>query len=180
MIPGRASIDPRASLPSRYNHSAARAFGAEALTAKARSQAEEEHWQIAEYFKLHLHPASMRAKHSIEVPPLPNGVSLSTVYADFLRYLFNHTKSFFELHEIDGAKLWERLAGMGRIEIVLAHPNGWTEVEQTFLRQAAVNAGMGSTKDTVHMVNEAEASVHFLMFQEGMASRVKVRHYRFI
>jgi hypothetical protein len=162
--------------PHRYDHSGARSFGAEALGAKARSQAEKEHWQLAEHFKLHLHPASMRAKNSIDVPPLPNGISLSTIYADFLRYLFEHTRVFFQLHEIDGAKVWERLTGMNRIEVVLAHPNGWMEVEQTFLRQAAVNAGMASKMDTVHIVNEAEASVHFLMFQEGMASSLKVRH----
>ncbi|KDN38882.1 hypothetical protein RSAG8_09163, partial [Rhizoctonia solani AG-8 WAC10335] len=50
-------------------------FGAEAVTLDARDRAEDEGWSLAKYFKLHLHPQSMRT-HAIYVLEL-NSVNSS-------------------------------------------------------------------------------------------------------
>ena len=160
----------------RYDQSGkARAFGAEARSPLIEDQAEDEEWRLAEYFKLHLHPSTMRAQQRIVVEPLPEGVSLQQVYADFFGYLFRHTQSFFEDHEISGAEIWANLRD--KIEIVIAHPNGWGPQEQGFLRQAAIQGGLVSSPALAHrqilFVSEAEASVHFVMLHADLESRLK-------
>ncbi|CAE6485389.1 unnamed protein product, partial [Rhizoctonia solani] len=40
-------------------------FGAEALTSETQEQAEDSGWQLAQHFKLHLHPPTLRTKHKI-------------------------------------------------------------------------------------------------------------------
>lgn len=156
---------------ARYDQSGdARAFGASCLSAKIRAQADEENWSLAEHFKLHLHPDSSlpaRGPNAIVVPPLPEGISLQKIYDDFFRYLLEHTMSFFGAHELDGEAIWERVVGLGGIKMVATHPCGWGE--DWFGR------GAPESEKPMHTVNEAEAAVHSLMFQEGMASRLKVR-----
>ncbi|QRV92559.1 hypothetical protein RhiJN_20577 [Ceratobasidium sp. AG-Ba] len=98
-------------------------FGAEAASPQADEDAEDNNWRLAKHFKLHLHPSDMRARHDLELDPLPEGVSLRKIYADFLGYLFKHTRSYFELHIVDGALIWENYHT--KMEIVIAHPNGW-------------------------------------------------------
>jgi len=63
----------------RYRGTTAIAFGAEAV-----EEAEDDTF-LAKWFKLHLHPASMRTNANLEVPPLPPGVPLKTIYADFIK-----------------------------------------------------------------------------------------------
>lgn len=41
-------------------------FGAEAVTADAKDDAEDEGWELAQHFKLHLHPYELRTKHNLE------------------------------------------------------------------------------------------------------------------
>lgn len=165
------------TLPYRYDEEGkARAFGAEARTPKYEDQAEDEQWHLAEYFKLHLHPSTMRATQQIVVEPLPAGVTLQQVYADFFGYLFKHTQTFFEDHEIGGPEIWANLRD--KIEIVIAHPNGWGPQEQGFLRQAATQAGLVTSPALAHrqilFVSEAEASVHFVMLHADLEARLKV------
>lgn len=51
-------------------------FGAEATTEDAKDDAEEEQWELAEHFKLRLHPAELRATHKISTKSkCPNGKS---------------------------------------------------------------------------------------------------------
>lgn len=154
----------------------ARAFGAEARQTKILNQAEDEKWCLAEHFKLHLHPTTMRAKGGIKVNPLPPGVSLEQIYADFFRYLFKHVKAFFQDREINGPQIWRRLER--NIELVVAHPNGWGAHEQAFLRNTCVQAGLVSAAQAqarVKMITEGEASVHFVMVHGDMEHRLQVR-----
>lgn len=65
----------------------ARAFGAETKLDSIQVTAELSKWQLAECFKLHLHPATMRAANNISVPPLPQQTTLEKIYADFFAYL---------------------------------------------------------------------------------------------
>ncbi|ELU37938.1 hypothetical protein AG1IA_08033 [Rhizoctonia solani AG-1 IA] len=147
-------------------------FGAEAVTLEKRDQAEEEGWSLAKYFKLHLHPQSMRSQDRLTLYPLPFGVSLSKVYTDFLGYLLRHTRTFFEEHIIDGPQIWKTCAS--NILIVMAHPNGWATREQNFMRQALMDVGPEYKNYQVTFVTEGEASVHFCMFNSNMESALEV------
>jgi hypothetical protein len=109
------------------------------------------------------------------ISALPAGVPLSQVYADFLRYLLQHTQQFFEDSIFEGKAIWQN--HKPNMDLIIAHPNGWGIREQTFLRTAAVAAGFTSTDKAlkqVHFVTEAEASVHFCMYYTTLGSQLKV------
>ncbi|KAI5477122.1 hypothetical protein MNV49_006850 [Pseudohyphozyma bogoriensis] len=148
------------------------AFGAEAYEDRYADDIIDGNLHLAKWFKLHLHPAVMspppyidgtpgaedeakRLSHNItdsggaafEVPPLPPGVTVKNWYLD---------------NTPDGSMIWEKLGG--KVKIVLAHPNGWGPPEQGVLRSAVVDAGLiraSAKEERLHLVTEAEASVHF-------------------
>ncbi|CAE6410887.1 unnamed protein product [Rhizoctonia solani] len=149
-------------------------FGAEALTPQAEIAAEDEGWEIAKYFKLHLHPPHLADQHKLKIEPLPFSVPLSQIYSDFLGYVLKHTQTYFEGHVTTGKQVWQQYKPT--MEVVLAHPNGWGIREQAFLRSAAVKAGFTSINDAatrVHFVHEAEASVHFCTLYSEMETQLK-------
>lgn len=101
---------------------------------------------------------------SINIPPLPQGVTLKQVYSDFLRYLFISTKSYFEDNTPNGSRIWSRL--QDGIVIVLATPNGWDTAQQGFLQEAAIDATIvtrATAETNLEFVTEAEASVHYVL-----------------
>jgi hypothetical protein len=101
---------------------------------------------------------------SLEVPPLPQGVPLIKVYADFIRYLYAKTRAFFVESTPNGQNVWNRLKQ--KSILVLCTPNGWVVSHQVFLRNAIVRAGiMGekATADRVEFIAEGEASVHYVI-----------------
>jgi hypothetical protein len=109
------------------------------------------------------------------ISELPTGVPLSQVYADFLRYLLQHTQQYFEDHILDGETIWKTYKPT--MDVIIAHPNGWGVREQGFLRTAAVTAGFTSAEQAssqVHFVTEAEASVHFCTHYTTLRSQLKV------
>ncbi|KAG9080758.1 hypothetical protein FRC06_006196, partial [Ceratobasidium sp. 370] len=148
-------------------------FGAEALSHEAEADAEDNGWQLAKHFKLHLHPSDLKAKHGLALDPLPANVPLDQIYTDFLRYLLQHTQQFFEDRILDGKNIWETYKPT--MDVVIGHPNGWGIHEQDFLRKAALNAGFANAggSDRIHFVSEAEASVHFCTYYTTLGSRLK-------
>ncbi|CAE6486340.1 unnamed protein product, partial [Rhizoctonia solani] len=68
-------------------------FGAEA------NEPVEEGCTLVRHFKLHLHPAELRDQYDIKLEALPEGVTLRQIYADFMTYLFAHTKKYFCEHK---------------------------------------------------------------------------------
>ncbi|CAE7125177.1 unnamed protein product [Rhizoctonia solani] len=149
-------------------------FGAEALSPQAEDDAEDNEWQLAKHFKLHLHPVSMRNEHGLALDPLPHGISLLRVYSDFLGYLIRHTQSFFEDRIVDGKLLWQK--HRTNMQFIIAHPNGFGVREQSFLRVAATNAGLvtnATAASCVRFVTEAEASVHFCIYHTNLGSRLQ-------
>ncbi|KAF8603219.1 hypothetical protein BDV93DRAFT_493895 [Ceratobasidium sp. AG-I] len=144
-------------------------FGADALRDEIMDQVEDEGWSVARHFKLHLHPESMRAGDNLALQPLPCGVSLDTIYTDFLKYLLQHTQSFFERRIVDGQKIWQERSQ--NMLVILTHPNGWAIREQNFLRQAIRKVQFSySGSCRVSFVSEAEASIHFCLFHSSMES----------
>lgn len=103
---------------------------------------------------------------------LPLGVSLATIYTDFLGYLLQHTQVYFENHVIEGSKAWK--ACSPNMLIVLTHPNGWSIREQSFLTKALRNVGHEYQTCEIKFVTESEASVHFCMFHGDMDSAIQV------
>lgn len=101
---------------------------------------------------------------TLEIPPLPVGVSIDKVYSDMLRWLIQHAMNFFKTHTVDGEQIWARIGGHSTI--ILAIPNGWEMPQQHLLRKAVVmsNALPGnSEEDRVDFVTEGEASVHYAL-----------------
>ncbi|CAE6471327.1 hypothetical protein ACGC1H_005400 [Rhizoctonia solani] len=172
--PGQEAQNFSGKIPTLvwYNEAGkAVSFGAEALRPRVQAEAEENGWQLAKHFKLHLHPKDLRAKHKLALDPLPYGVNLSTIYADFLRYVLEHTRKCFETTIINGSEVWQ--AHSQNMDIVIAHPNGWGVREQAFLRTSSVVAGFTFAEnalDYVHFVTEAEASVHFCIHYTNLKS----------
>lgn len=79
----------------------------------------EKGYTKVENFKLLLHPASMASTITtaiettsspyFEVPTLPAGLTIEQVYSDYIRYLMEHTKAYFEATSVTGDKIWENL-----------------------------------------------------------------------
>ncbi|KAG9054865.1 hypothetical protein FS842_003929 [Serendipita sp. 407] len=146
--------------------------------AEAREYIGDEAYEVSRWFKLHLHPDSMKISDrppaydsdantspSMEIPPLPSNVNLTKVYSDFMRYVFLGFRTFFQETTPNGIAIWERLSSS--IVIVLTIPNGWDTRQQGFLKEAAQEAGMVQSGEDaelrIEFVTEGEASVHYVL-----------------
>ncbi|CAE6436769.1 unnamed protein product [Rhizoctonia solani] len=170
--PGQGAQNQQSKIPTLvwYDmNQQAVSFGSEAQLFTTEEKAEDNGWVLAKYFKLHLHPNNLQAKHDLKLDPLPPGVTLHQIYSDFLGYLLRHTRAFFEDRILDGKQIWERYSPT--MEVVIAHPNGWGIREQTFLRTAAATVGFstsGQASSRIRFVTEAEASVHFCIHHTNL------------
>lgn len=103
---------------------------------------------------------------TIEIPPLPPNVPLKSVYVDFLSYMFRHTQDFFVNGTPAGSPIWTRLKDANNIVLILATPNGWDTGQQSFLKDAVMQAGLvqkSKIESHLHFVTEGEASVHYAL-----------------
>jgi hypothetical protein len=100
----------------------------------------------------------------MEIPALPHNITLTRVYTDLMKYLFQGARTFFQDATPGGARIWKRLED--RIVIVLCTPNAWDVSQQSFLRDAAVKAGLvgkSEAEELIEFVTEGEASVHYAL-----------------
>ncbi|KAG8826100.1 hypothetical protein FRC19_009707 [Serendipita sp. 401] len=157
-----------------YQNGVACAHGATAL-----DMVRDDDYQVARWFKLHLHPSSLKNQIHLntdqgsssdtsfsdeEIPPLPEGVSLKDIYTSFMAYVYKTTEDFFTNRTPNGRRIWDRLKD--RNIIILCTPNGWGTNEQDFMRDAAIAAGILSAHevdDRLEFVTEGEASVHYAL-----------------
>ncbi|KAF8299296.1 hypothetical protein DL93DRAFT_2233927, partial [Clavulina sp. PMI_390] len=89
-------------------------------------------------------------------------IPLSRLYADYLRYLLNHTR--LHLKQYFGYDPWT--VARDDATVILAHPNNWRSAQQRILQQAAVDAGIVTSRDVtskLHFVAEAEAAASFAL-----------------
>jgi len=109
---------------------------------------------------------------------LPKGKTIVDVFADFMRYLFDSTKTLFIASEPNGELRWDSVSD--NIELVLTHPNGWGGPQQTQLRTAAVLAGIvpdtPAGHSSVNFVTEGEASFNFCATHTQAGKDLKVCH----
>ncbi|EIW80673.1 hypothetical protein CONPUDRAFT_82796 [Coniophora puteana RWD-64-598 SS2] len=143
-----------------------RAIGAEALQESVLENAEDEDWQKAEWWKLHLRPKNISSEVTdADLPPLPFGKTAVEILGDFMRYLFECTRNYIEQTHANGPDLWASLED--KIDFVLSHPNGWEGPQQAQIRKAAVLAGLVGDKpqdqSRIQLVTEGEASLHFCL-----------------
>lgn len=91
------------------------------------------------------------------------------IFADFLRYLFDGTRTYIRQTHSKGLDLWRSLENY--IEFVLTHPNGWEGHQQSQMRRAAVLAGLipdtAEGQSRLSFVTEGEASLHYCI-QSGL------------
>ncbi|KAG8804321.1 hypothetical protein FRC16_009534 [Serendipita sp. 398] len=119
----------------------------------------------------------MRSSHvtdGLEIPPLPTGVPLIKVYADFIRYIYRCTKEFFVNNIPNGLNIWNRLENW--MPLIFCTPNGWDMSEQSFLLNAAVASGivtLRQAEERLWFVTEGEASVHYSLAHTPTAEWLK-------
>ncbi|KAK0448967.1 uncharacterized protein EV420DRAFT_836050 [Desarmillaria tabescens] len=152
-----------------------KAVGAEALKQNVIEDAEDEGWLKCSLFKLRLRPPSTTSDVITEaIPPLPDGMDIVAVFADFYAYLFECTKTFILDTHQNAASIWKSVEE--NIEFVLSHPNGWEGPQQSKMREAAIDAGLIPDDDgghsRVHFVTEGETSLHFCVNQ-GLESYIQ-------
>ncbi|KAJ7122116.1 hypothetical protein C8R44DRAFT_785724 [Mycena epipterygia] len=169
-FPGQEHVGGDSKVPTSIYYDRegiVRAEGADTILAASLEKAEDEGWEHAQWFKLHLRPTM----EGPEIPPLPHRKTATSVLADFLRYLFDCAKIFIEDTHPSGHALW--LSLQNNIQFVMAHPNGWEGRQQSQMRDAAVVAGLIPNSDAGHdrlrFVTEGEASLHFCI-QNGLAT----------
>ncbi|KIO27478.1 hypothetical protein M407DRAFT_23293 [Tulasnella calospora MUT 4182] len=116
-------------------------------------------------FKLKLRPASMR----IDTPPitLPPGRTVVDIFGDFLKYMYDCVRAHIVKSHADGEQLWLSLHDSAHI--ILSHPNGWGSLQQSRMRQAAIEGGLvpntSEGKERIEFVTEGEASFHWCVEQ---------------
>ncbi len=105
---------------------------------------------------------------------IPKGKTLLNIYGDFMRYMPQCTKEFFERRSARGKDKWAAL--FPTAHFVLGHPNGWEGAPQAKLRKAAVEGGLVpdtvADRSRIHFVTEGEASLHFCL-GEGLVDEAK-------
>ncbi|KAG9049918.1 hypothetical protein FS842_011453, partial [Serendipita sp. 407] len=172
--PGQPEASGDSKIPTiiAYQGSEPKFFGAE-----AREYIDDEEYEIARWFKLRLHPMSMKSGHfseGLEIPSLPSGVPLLKVYSDFMRYLYKSTRDFFITNTPNGQNIWSRL--QDRMPLIFCTPNGWDMSEHSLLTEAAISAGIVPSSDSeerLWFVTEGEASVHYSLAHTKTAEWLK-------
>jgi hypothetical protein len=109
---------------------------------------------------------------------LPTGKTIVDVFADFMGYLFDSTRTFFKTSEPNGEIRWNSISNS--IELVLTHPNGWGGPQQAQLRTAAIRAGIvpdtPAGRSRVQFVSEGEASFSFCATRTQPGQNLRVCH----
>ncbi|KZV96891.1 hypothetical protein EXIGLDRAFT_764958 [Exidia glandulosa HHB12029] len=170
--PGQEEAAGDAKFPTAILYDAGgepHSFGAAAL------EAANEEMVLVRWWKLLLHPAAMHKASGFTPTPLPGHLTLQKVYQDFIYHIFDHAVAFFLETQPNAAATWERL--QPSFELVLAIPNGWTDDEQHFLRDAVLSADIlphGYDDHRLSFVPEAEASVHFALEDMGFGAQLSV------
>ena len=139
----------------------------------------------ADRFKLQLRPASIiDGTNDVGTPPvnLPRSKTITDVYADFYRFLFEHARTYIRESLANGDLVWETVKD--EITFVLSHPNGWEGVQQNAMRKAAIRAGLipdlRRGNERIVFVTEGEASLHYCLSKGLLAEVAEVRINRFI
>ncbi|EPT00724.1 hypothetical protein FOMPIDRAFT_1122140 [Fomitopsis schrenkii] len=137
-----------------------RAVGAEATLTSVKEEAYTEDWELVKWFKLHLRPPSILPGAAL--PPINVNMTAVEILADYLRYVFRCATNFISETNPIGRQILN--SGIP-IDFVLSHPNGWSGLQQSNMRRAAILAQLVSDDDDgisrLQFVTEGEASLQF-------------------
>ncbi|KAG9044030.1 hypothetical protein FS837_008866, partial [Tulasnella sp. UAMH 9824] len=107
-------------------------------------------------------------------PPLvdlPPGRTVTDVFGEFLKYMYDCVQAHIINTQVDGQELWSSLNGTAHF--VLSHTNGWRFYQQGEMRKAAIRGGLVPATpeghERVEFVTEGEASFHWCV-DKGSAS----------
>ena len=117
----------------------------------------------------------------MRVTPPPMGKSIVNLFADFIRYLFDHTVAHIKETEPTGEFLWENFGP--KVELVLTHPNGWEGRQQEVMRKAVVQADIFNKEEAlsrVSLVSEGEASFNYCVTSTKSGESLEVRTFCYI
>ncbi|EPT00710.1 hypothetical protein FOMPIDRAFT_150495 [Fomitopsis schrenkii] len=132
-----------------------REVGAEATLESTKERAYAEEWNYVKWSVL-----------CITLPPIEVDKSTVDILADFLAYIFKHTKDHIIKTNPTGCQILEANSASGPpIDFVLSHPNGWSGPQQSSMRRAAIIAKLVPDDDEgasrIQFVTEGEASLQF-------------------
>lgn len=148
-----------------------RSYGARTRMTEIKEQAKKEGWVLAHSFQRHISNLSdvvSTTDLDTEGPTrlsLPDGVPIGTVYAHWIRYLFDHAESVFIAKYT--RRRWEELKK--NIEVVFTVPNGWYAQEHGVLARAAVEANIIQGPSQAKFVPGTEAAIHWSLISSGLS-----------
>lgn len=113
-------------------------------------------------WKLHLCPEYLVSSlyQDDDLPPLPPGKIALDILADFIKYLFDCSKTYIQ--ERHPAFAWSSLEDS--IEYIFTYPGGWDEQQCLYFRaiqRAGLVPSIPEGQLRVHMMTEGEAGLHF-------------------
>ncbi|TFK20828.1 hypothetical protein FA15DRAFT_707733 [Coprinopsis marcescibilis] len=168
-FPAQENVGGDCKIPSLLyydKNGVVQAAGAEAVRDEVLTLKEDEEWIATPWFKLHLRPNTIPSNEmSGKIPPLPPNKTAVQVLSDFLRYLYQCSRTYIEETHGVGTNWWSTVEG--NVDFVLSHPNGWEGAQQEQMRHAAILAGLVKTtseaESRISFVTEGEASLHFCL-----------------
>ena len=110
-------------------------------------------------WKLHLCPEHSLNRLRDDLPPLPSGKSAVDVLADFIKYLFDCSKTYIQ--ECHPTSPWSFVEDS--IEYIFTYPGGWAEQRPLYFRaieRAGLVPNVPEGQPRVHMMTEGEAGLH--------------------
>ncbi|CCO36664.1 hypothetical protein BN14_10806 [Rhizoctonia solani AG-1 IB] len=141
------------------------ATGDETSLPDIQDQAEDNGWKLVRHFPQQLYRPSLQ-EHLPKREELPAGLSLKTVYADYIKYLMNHTRQYFFDFSLDGEIVWSRYSN--DMTIAFTVPYSWSFREQGFLRDAFLEA-QPEFRGSFRFVDQGEAMIYGSMLDNPTA-----------
>ncbi|KAG8711771.1 hypothetical protein FRC11_001886 [Ceratobasidium sp. 423] len=132
------------------------AAGDETSLPDVQDRAEDNNWKLVRCFPRQLYPPSLQ-EHLPECEALPAGLSLSSVYADYIKYLMGHARKHFFDFNLDGETAWT--AHSKDMIIAFTVPYSWSFREHGFLQDAFLQAEPGFT-GSFRFVEQGEALIY--------------------
>ncbi|KAH7330571.1 hypothetical protein B0J17DRAFT_678669 [Rhizoctonia solani] len=139
------------------------AAGDESSLPDILDQAEDSGWKLVRHFPQQLYPPSLR-EHLPECETLPTGLSLSSIYADYIKYLMKHARQNFLDFTVDGETAWS----MYSRDMIIAFtvPYSWSFKEHGFLRDTFLRVDPEFT-GSFRFVDQGEALIYGSMLDNA-------------
>ncbi|CAA7264553.1 unnamed protein product [Cyclocybe aegerita] len=109
-----------------------RLHGAETEDESSLMEAEQEHWEKAEWWKLRLRPEYLTFPPGFTMASLPEGITVDDVFKDQMAYVKENVRASVIKSFGDGEKIWDQFRSS--MYVILTTPNGWEGRHQNRMR----------------------------------------------